>query len=158
MRFPHLGTEVFTFKIHDMLAKQLSIFLENKSGRLTEVTEVLGRAGVNLSAMSIADNSDFGILRCIVSEPDKAYTVLKEAGFTVKITDVIGLTVPNTPGALAIILQYLSAAGVFIEYLYSFSNGDGANVVIRPSDLAACERILLEKRVDLIAASDLYRM
>ena len=84
--------------------------------------------------------------------------MLKEAGFTVKITDVIGLTVPNTPGALAIILQYLSAAGVFIEYLYSFSNGDGANVIIRPSDLAACERILLEKRVDLIAASDLYRM
>ena len=151
MRFPHLGTEVFTFKIHDMLAKQLSIFLENKSGRLTEVTEALGRAGVNLSAMSIADNSDFGILRCIVSDPDRAYTALKEAGFTVKITDVIGLMVPN-------ILQYLSAAGVFIEYLYSFANGDGANVVIRPSDLAACERILLEKRVDLIAASDLYRM
>ena len=73
-----------------MLAKQLSIFLENKSGRLTEVTDVLGEAGVNLSAMSIADNSDFGILRCIVSDPDKAYQVLKAAHFAVKITDVIG--------------------------------------------------------------------
>ena len=72
-----------------MKTKQLSIFLENKSGRLTEVTEVLGKAGVNLSAMSIADNSDFGILRCIVSDPDKAYQVLKEAHFAVKITDVV---------------------------------------------------------------------
>ena len=66
-----------------MLAKQLSIFLENKSGRLTEVTDVLGDAGVNLSAMSVADNSDFGILRCIVSDPDKAYQVLKAAAASV---------------------------------------------------------------------------
>ena len=84
-----------------MLAKQLSIFLENKSGRLTEVTDVLGEAGVNLSAMSIADNSDFGILRCIVSDPDKAYQVLKAAHFAVKITDVIGFVCPNTSGSLA---------------------------------------------------------
>ena len=98
-----------------MLSKQLSIFLENKSGRLTEVTEVLGNAGVNMSAMSIADNSDFGILRCIVSEPDKAYKVLKDAGFTVKVTDVIGLSVPNTAGSLAVVLKYLSDNGVFID-------------------------------------------
>ena len=113
-----------------MLAKQLSVFLENKSGRLTEVTDVLGEAGVNLSAMSIADNSDFGILRCIVSDPDKAYQVLK----------------------------MLSEAGVFIEYMYSFANGDVAHVVIRPTDLESCERILSEKKVDLLAASDLYRL
>lgn len=141
-----------------MLAKQLSIFLENKSGRLTEVTEVLGKAGINLSAMSIADNSDFGILRCIVSDPELGYKVLKEAHFTVKITDVIGFTCPNTPGSLAVVLRCLSEAGVFIEYMYSFSNGDGANVVIRPSDLALCDRILQSKKVDLLAASDLYRL
>ncbi len=141
-----------------MLAKQLSIFLENKSGRLTEVTEVLGNAGVNLSAMSIADNSDFGILRCIVSDPDLGYKVLKDAHFTVKLTDVIGFTCPNTPGSLAVVLKCLSDAGVFIEYMYSFSNGDGANVVIRPSDLKLCDKILESKKVDLIAASDLYRL
>lgn len=141
-----------------MLAKQLSIFLENKSGRLTEVTEVLGREHINLSAMSIADNSDFGILRCIVSEPDKAYSLLKAAGFTVKVTDVIGMTVPNTPGALSVVLRHLSDSGVFIEYLYSFANGDGANVVIRPNNLEECERILQEKKIDLIAANDLYQM
>ena len=141
-----------------MKAKQLSIFLENKSGRLTEVTDVLGEAGVNLSAMSIADNSDFGILRCIVSDPEKAYKVLKEAHFAVKITDVIGFVCPNTSGSLAVVLRYLSQKDIFIEYMYSFANGDMAHVVIRPSDLDACERVLEEKKVELMAANDLYQL
>lgn len=141
-----------------MRAKQLSIFLENKSGRLTEVTEALGKSGVNLTAMSIADNSDFGILRCIVSDPEKAYKVLKEEHFAVKITDVIGFTCPNTSGSLAVVLKYLSDRGVFIEYMYSFANGDVANIVIRPTDLDSCEKILEEKKVDLMADSDLYRL
>ena len=94
-----------------MKAKQLSIFLENKSGRLTEVTDVLGESGVNLSAMSIADNSDFGILRCIVSDPEKAYKVLKEHHFAVKITDVIGFVCPNVSGSLAVVLKHLSESG-----------------------------------------------
>lgn len=141
-----------------MKAKQLSVFLENKSGRLTEVTETLGNAGINLSAMSIADNSDFGILRCIVSDPDKAYQVLKEAHFAVKLTDVIGFICPNTQGSLAVVLKELSAKGIFIEYMYSFANGNVAHVVIRPTDLESCERILAEKKVDLLAASDLYKL
>ena len=141
-----------------MKAKQLAVFLENKSGRLTEVTEVLGAAGINLSAMSIADNSDFGILRCIVSDPDKAYQVLKEAHFAVKLTDVIGFICPNTSGSLAVVLKHLSDNGVFIEYMYSFANGDVATVVIRPTDLEACERILAEKKVELMADSDLYQL
>lgn len=141
-----------------MLAKQLSVFLENKSGRLTEVTEVLGNAGINLSAMSIADNSDFGILRCIVSDPDKAYKELKAAQFTVKITDVIGFVCPNTSGSLAKVLKLLSDNGIFIEYMYSFANGDVAHVVVRPTDLLACDRVLTEKKVELMAASDLYKL
>jgi len=141
-----------------MLAKQLSIFLENKSGRLTEVTDVLGKANVNLSAMSIADNSDFGILRCVVSDPDKAYKVLKDAGFAVKMTDVIGLAVPNTSGSLAVVLKNLSEKGVFIEYMYSFANGSSANVIIRPSDLEQCDKILQDMKVELISANDLYKL
>ena len=135
-----------------MKAKQLSVFLENKSGRLTEVTDALGAAG------SIADNSDFGILRCIVSDPDKAYQVLKEQHFAVKITDVIGFVCPNTSGSLAVVLRHLSDNGVFIEYMYSFANGDVATVVIRPSDLDACEEILAAKKVELMAANDLYQL
>ena len=122
------------------------------------MTEVLGAAGINLSAMSIADNSDFGILRCIVSDPDKAYQVLKEAHFAVKLTDVIGFICPNTSGSLAVVLKHLSDNGVFIEYMYSFANGDVATVVIRPTDLEACERILAEKKVELMADSDLYQL
>ena len=125
-----------------MKAKQLSVFLENKSGRLTEVTEALGAAGINLSAMSIADNSDFGILRCIVSDPDKAYQVLKAAHFAVKITDVIGFVCPNTSGSLSVVLKHLS----------------DNHVVIRPTDLDLCERILAEKKVELMADSDLYQL
>ena len=141
-----------------MLAKQLSVFLENKSGRLTEVTDVLGAAGINLSAMSIADNSDFGILRCVVSDPDKAYQVLKSAHFAVKVTDVIGFICPNVSGSLAKVLKHLSDNGVFFFFLYSFANGDVAHVVIRPTDLESCERILSEKKVDLLKASDLYEL
>ena len=141
-----------------MKAKQLSVFLENKSGRLTEVTDVLGAAGINLSAMSIADNSDFCILRCIVSDPDRAYQVLKEAHFAVKITDVIGFACPNTSGSLAVVLKYLSEQGIFIEYMYSFANGNMAHVIIRPTDLEACDRVLAEKKVELMAANDLYRL
>ena len=141
-----------------MKTKQLSIFLENKSGRLTEVTDALGAAGINLAAMSIADNSDFGILRCIVSDPDKAYQVLKEAHFAVKITDVIGFVCPNTSGSLAVVLRHLSDNGVFIEYMYSFANGDVAHVIIRPSDLDACEKILAEKKVELMSANELYQL
>ena len=125
-----------------MKAKQLSVFLENKSGRLTEVTEALGAAGINR----------------IVSDPDKAYKVLKEAHFAVKITDVIGFVCPNTSGSLAIVLKHLSDNGVFIEYMYSFANGDVATVVIRPTDLEACDKILAEKKVELMADSDLYQL
>jgi hypothetical protein len=141
-----------------MIAKQLSIFLENNTGRLTEVTEVLAKEGINLSALCIAENVDFGILRGIVSDPDKAYNVLKKNHFAVNITDVVGINCPNIPGALAKVLNYLSEAGVFIEYMYSFANNHSAHVIIRPNDLEKCIEALTEKKVELLAASDLYRL
>ena len=141
-----------------MVAKQLSIFLENKSGRLTEVTEVLAKEGVNLSALCIAENADFGILRGIVSEPDKAYKVLKDNHLAVNVTDVVGISCPNIPGSLAKVLRCLSDEGEFIEYMYSFANGQTANVIIRPNDMENCIRVLTEKKVDLLAASDLYKL
>ena len=141
-----------------MVAKQLSIFLENKSGRLTEVTEVLAKGGINLSALCIAENTDFGILRGIVSDPDKAYKALKDNHFAVNVTEVVGINCPNVPGALAKVLQYLSNEGVFIEYMYSFANNNSANVIIRPNDMENCIRVLTEKKVDLLAASDLYKL
>ena len=141
-----------------MIAKQLSIFLENKSGRLTEVTEILAQEGVNLSALCIAENADFGILRGIVSDPDKAYKALKDQHFAVNITDVVGINCPNIPGSLSRVLRFLSNEGVFIEYMYSFANGNTANVIIRPNDMENCIRVLQDKKVELLAASAVYKL
>ena len=120
-----------------MKAKQLSVFLENKGGRLMEVTAELGKAGINLSAMSIADNSDFGILRCIVSEPERAYDVLKAAGFAVKLTDVIaqvtGTKFSNVKIVIDVVLVLLSAGFAWLSFRSFF--GDGADIVIREGTL-----------------------
>ncbi len=91
-----------------MIAKQVSVFLENKSGRLNEVTRILGEEGVNISAFCIADTSDFGVLRMIVPDPDKAVGVLKAHSFSVRTTSVVLMNTPNKPGALALALQVLS--------------------------------------------------
>lgn len=102
------------------MVKQISIFLENKAGRLASVTRTLGDTGINIRALSIADTSDFGILRLIVNDPDKAYKVLKDAGFTVSETDVIAVEVPDSPGGLAGVLDIMGNASINIEYLYAF--------------------------------------
>ena len=130
----------------------------SKTTFLTEVTEVLAKENINLSALCIAENADFGILRGIVSDPDRAYKALKENHFAVNVTDVVGISCPNVAGALAKVLRYLSDEGVFIEYMYSFANNQTANVVIRPNDMENCIRVLTEKKVDLLAASDLYKL
>lgn len=142
-----------------MIIKQLSVFLENKSGRLNEVTSLLGEAQINISAFHIADTSEFGILRMIVSDPDKALLALKEANFSVSLTDVICLNTPNQPGALAKALNILAEEGVFIEYLYAYSNeGISANIMLKPTDIAKCIRILNEHQMELVKASDLYKL
>lgn len=126
-----------------MIDKQVSVFLENKSGRLNEVTRILGEAGINISAFCIADTSDFGVLRMIVPDPDKAVEVLKVHYFSVRTTPVVLLNVPNKPGTLARALQLLSDENIFIEYLYAFSmNEDSAVVVIRPSEIDRCAEVL----------------
>jgi hypothetical protein len=126
-----------------MIAKQVSVFLENKSGRLNEVTRILGDAGVNISAFSIADTSDFGVLRMIVPDPDKAMEVLKANGFSVQTTRVVLMKTPNKPGTLARALQILSDENIFIEYLYAFSmNEDSAVIVIRPSEIERCVEVV----------------
>lgn len=141
-----------------MLIKQLSVFLENKSGRLHEVSTLLGNEGVNMSAFSVADTSEFGILRLIVSDHEKALRVLRENSFSVSLTEVVCLNCPNQPGALAKALQILSENEVAIEYLYAFSVGDSANVVLKPDNLDKCISVLQQHSMELVSASDLYRI
>ncbi|MBL7966597.1 MAG: ACT domain-containing protein [Prolixibacteraceae bacterium] len=142
-----------------MIIKQLSVFLENKTGRLNEVTQLLGNAGINMSAFSVADTSEFGILRVIVSDPEKALTILKEAEFSVRLTDVICLNSPNEPGALARALDILSGENVFIEYLYAYSmNDQSANIVLKPDNIEKCIEVLQKHQMELVKASDMYKI
>ena len=105
--------------------KQIAVFLENQEGRLSDCCKVLKEAGVNLSSISIADTKEFGILRMLTEEADKALLALREAGFLSSIVDLVGIEVPDESGSLADILIALSEGGVNIEYMYSFAGVDG---------------------------------
>lgn len=113
-----------------MKVEQISIFIENKSGRLAEITRILGDAGINIRALSLADTSDFGILRLIVNDVETAKSVLKESGFTVNKTEVVAVEVPDRPGGLSIILQTLDKDRINVEYMYAFVERCGGNAVI----------------------------
>ena len=122
-----------------MIIKQISTFMENSSGRLADVTALLARAGINLRAISIADTTDFGILRMVADQPDAAVQLLKDAGFTARETDVIGVEVPDHPGELARIMSLFRDAGVNIEYLYASleHKEDKAVIVLKVDDISA---------------------
>ena len=125
-----------------MTIKQLSVFLENKTGRITEVTKILGKNNINMHAFSMAETTDFGILRLIVSEVDKAVEILRNENFAVMLTDVVCISCPNVAGSLSAILEHLAENQIFIEYMYAFAEGDKANIVIRPNDIVMCQKIL----------------
>lgn len=133
-----------------MTSKQLSVFLENKTGRLNDVTKILSKANINMRAFSVADNSDFGILRLLVDDPDAAKKVLKENGFAVSLTDVIALDIDNSAGSLDKILDLFAEANVYIEYMYAFSDGARANVAIKPDDMAKAIEILKNNKIQII--------
>ncbi len=121
-----------------MTIKQLSIFLENKTGRINDLTKILSKYGINMHAFSMAETTDFGILRLIVSDVERAVEVLRNEDFAVMLTDVVCISCPNVAGALSEILEHLAQNDIFIEYMYAFADGDKANVVIHPNDLDKC--------------------
>ena len=141
-----------------MLIKQLSIFLENKQGRFTEVAKLLGSENINMTAFTVSENSDFGILRLIVADTDKALHVLRNNKYAVTEADVICLHCPNKPGALGDVMDYITKADIFIEYMYAFSEGESAHVIIRPDNLDKCVRVLKEISKELIEANKLYKL
>lgn len=132
-----------------MTTKQLSVFLENKTGRINDVTRILGKHGINMHAFSMAETTDFGILRLIVSEVDKAVEVLREENFAVMLTDVVCIKCNNSAGSLSTILEQLSERDIFIEYMYAFADGEMANVVIRPNDIDKCVATLQDYHCDI---------
>jgi hypothetical protein len=143
-----------------MKIKQVSVFLENKTGRLLEALSVLERSGINIRALSIADTTEFGILRLIVSDPDKAAKALKKANFSVGENEVLAVEIPDRPGGLAGVLRVLKNAAINVEYIYAFveKSGRDAVVVIRTENLAAAARTLKKGGVKVIASAKVYRL
>lgn len=135
-----------------MKIEQLSIFLENKVGRLAEVTEVLASSDINIRTLSLADTSDFGILRLIVNDHEKAKAALKEAGFTVGLTSVIAVEVPHKPGGLNSILHLLGKKGVNVEYMYAFmQKGENAVLIFRFNRPDAALEVLKETGIPILS-------
>jgi hypothetical protein len=140
-----------------MNVEQISIFLENKSGRLAEVTSVLSEAGINIRALYLADTADFGILRLIVNDIEKALQVLKDGGFTVVKSGVVAIEIPDRPGGLSKILNTIKDEGINVEYMYAFveKSGENAIVVFRFDELEKSVAILQKAGVKILGGAEL---
>ena len=140
-----------------MAVNQVSVFLENKVGRLAEITRILGEKGVNIRALSIADTTEFGILRMILTRPDEVRGILEKAGFTVSETEVIVVEVPDEPGGLARVLSSLRKAQMNMEYLYAFvaPRGKNALVVMKVEKIEEARELLKEKKVKILTSREI---
>ncbi|RBQ23520.1 hypothetical protein ALNOE001_08750 [Candidatus Methanobinarius endosymbioticus] len=143
-----------------MKISQLSIFLENKEGRLWNALNTLANGGINIRALSLADTSDFGILRIIVQDPIKAKEILEEHNFIVKIIDVIGLELDDTPGGLASVLNILNTNNINLEYLYAFTHEktEKAILLLQASDLDLLIKVLNENNVSIVPPKEVYNL
>ena len=136
--------------------KQISLFSENKPGRLLKVSEVLGRKGISIRAFTIAESGDFGIIRLVVDKPDFAYDVLKQEGFTVSETDVLGIEIDDIPGSLKETAELFAEGQINIDYAYAFiSRNQKAILVARVSDLDSALAFLKDKGMNLLEINDL---
>lgn len=143
-----------------MFIKQVSVFVENESGNMADVLSILGKNKIDISALSIADKTDFGILRLIVSDPEKAVSILKAEGMIVKLTDVLAVGIEDKSGSLAKVLDILKDASIAIEYLYAFigKSNYGALVIIRADKPEQALTVLKNNNIMLVEAKEIYRV
>lgn len=141
-----------------MTIKQISVFLENKSGRLAEVLDTLGGENIKINALTIADTSDFGILRLIVNNFQKAVDALKVKGFTVNITEVIAVSTPNQAGSFAKVLRTLSNETISIEYMYAFKAENSAIIILRPDSIDLALKVLKKHKFFLLSTDNLQNL
>jgi hypothetical protein len=143
-----------------MNVQQISIFLENKPGRLEEVARIFEEGRINIRALALADTSEFGILRLIVNDIEKAQRLLKNHGYTVGVTEVVAVEVEDRPGGLHRILKTLSQDNINVEYMYAFVRQSGRNAVLifRFDDVPAASAVLKREGVRVIDGKDLYAM
>ncbi|MBQ1986035.1 MAG: ACT domain-containing protein [Clostridia bacterium] len=143
-----------------MQIQQLSVFIENKPGRLAEITEVLANADVDIRAISVADTSDFGILRVIVDRPKEAVIALREHGMTVSLTNVLAVGIPDEKGSFSKVIRILADAGIDVEYIYAFvsRDKDKAYVIIRTEKSTRAAEVLVQSGVEILTEEALYNM
>ena len=138
-----------------MTIRQLSVFLENKTGYLNEMLAVLAKYNINIIALTVADTSEYGIVRMILSHPEKALEVLREEQFTVRMHDIISLEMDAAPGSLSRILDFFTAADICIEYVYAFSFGSKSIVVVRTNNCEKAFEVIRENNLKSICEKEL---
>ncbi len=143
-----------------MYITQISVFLENKKGRIKEITQTLSDANLNIRALSIAETKDFGVVRMILNQPEEAYKVLKNQGLVVRKTDVLAIEVEDQPGGLNGVLSVLEDNNINVEYLYSFVEKatEKALMVMRFENIAQALKILQAKNISLVAPEQIYTL
>ena len=143
-----------------MYIKQLSVFVENKDGRLAEITTIIANAGIDIRALSIADTTDFGILRLVVDKPYEAERALKEAGLTVSLTDVIAVGIPDRPGGFAETIKAVADKAVGVEYMYAFisRDHDRAYLIMRVADNESALAALRSRGCDILDGDSVYKL
>lgn len=141
-----------------MIIQQLSIFLENKSGRLADVLETLGRHEISITALSVADTTEYGIVRIIAPEPAKVRDVLKQNAFTCNVTDVVSVITPSGAKHYAKILKILSEQKISIEYTYAFSHGDKTMIILACNTCSDAVEELKKHEPDLLTSGNLYKI
>ncbi|HZJ77826.1 MAG TPA: ACT domain-containing protein [Clostridia bacterium] len=141
-----------------MFIKQISIFVENKPGRLAEITQILAQNEIDIRALSIADTTDYGILRLIVSKPDEAVAAIKKEGLAVSANEVLAIGIPDVPGGFANAINILADGGIGVEYAYAFITPSVGNafVIIRVEDNEKAAKTLEEKGIQLIGQKDIF--
>ena len=143
-----------------MAIKQLTVFVQNKKGTVVSVTDILSKNNINLRALSIAETQDFGILRLIVNDEKAAEKVLAEAGYVIKVIDVVGVKIGDEPGKLTAALDVLDKADINVEYLYAFMTRTEkhAYVVLRVEDNAVAEKTLADAGFKMITEADINKL
>lgn len=143
-----------------MKVEQISVFLENRSGRLVDVARTLARNGINIRALSVADTADYGLLRLIVDNPDQATRVLNDQGFTVVETEVLAIEIPDRPGGLSDIIDILSSKGLNIDYMYAFvgTSGENAIVIFRTAPVDQAIEALKEGGARILTGDELHAL
>lgn len=139
-----------------MFIQQVSVFLENSAGRLQSALDVIKQQNINIVSLSLADTSDYGMLRMVVSDPERAKASLKDAGLSAHLTDVIAIKLPHTVGSLQNVVKTLADAGISIEYMYALSTKDeNACIVIKPADKEAAVNSLTKLKLNFVTNEEI---